>query len=104
MTQMLTLVELGELMVFLPHWMASRYIRSGISYVPVCDVSPGRLHIAWRAGSRSANVARLVHAATRLASEQEARPGFAEAQSVPSTDNTIRYNTEDCPEMVAATG
>jgi DNA-binding transcriptional LysR family regulator len=62
-SQMLSMVELGQLVVFLPATMASRNVRPGIAYVPVADVSPIRLAVAWPDGSRSVAVANFVRAA-----------------------------------------
>jgi DNA-binding transcriptional LysR family regulator len=64
MAQLLTMIELGQIIAFMASWMARRYMRNGIVYVPAADVSPGQLCIVWQAESRSVAVGRLVYAAT----------------------------------------
>ncbi|GAA5135637.1 LysR family transcriptional regulator [Pseudonocardia adelaidensis] len=64
LSQVLTLVELGELIQVLPESVAARYSRPGIAYRPVPDAPPLTLAIAWPQQSRSRATAALVRAAT----------------------------------------
>jgi DNA-binding transcriptional LysR family regulator len=65
--QLLTLVELGELIQVLPESVAARYPRPGVAYRPVPDAPPLTLAIAWPQQSRSRATAALVRAATSFA-------------------------------------
>jgi DNA-binding transcriptional LysR family regulator len=65
--QLLTLVELGELIQVLPESIRTRYPRPGVAYRPVLDAPPATLTITWPQQSRSKATAALVRAATSLA-------------------------------------
>jgi DNA-binding transcriptional LysR family regulator len=64
LAQLLTLVELGELVQLLPESISVRYPRPGVAYRPVPDAPPAVLVIAWPQQSRSQATAALVRAAT----------------------------------------
>jgi DNA-binding transcriptional LysR family regulator len=64
LSQLLKLVELGELVTLLPASVAARYPRPGVAYVDVPDAPPATLVIAWPQQSRSTATAALVRAAT----------------------------------------
>ena len=66
LAQLLTLVELGELIQLLPESVTTRYPRPGVAYRPVRDAPPAVLAIAWPQQSRSQATAALVRAATSL--------------------------------------
>jgi DNA-binding transcriptional LysR family regulator len=66
LAQLLTLVELGELVQLLPESVTTRYPRPGVAYRPVVDAPPAVLAIAWPQQSRSRAVAAMVRAATAV--------------------------------------
>ncbi|MET7478480.1 LysR family transcriptional regulator [Streptomyces sp. NPDC005648] len=70
--QLITLVELGELVTLLPAAVTRRYPRPGVVYREIPDAPPATLSIAWPQQSRSPATAALVRAATSAA------PGPAE--------------------------
>jgi DNA-binding transcriptional LysR family regulator len=67
LAQLLTLVELGEIIQLLPESVTVRYPRPGVAYRPVRDAPPAVLAIAWPQQSRSQATAALVRAATARA-------------------------------------
>ncbi|TQM44083.1 LysR family transcriptional regulator [Pseudonocardia cypriaca] len=66
LAQLLTLVELGELIQLLPESVTARYPRPGVAYRSVVDAPAAVLAIAWPQQSRSQATAALVRAATAL--------------------------------------
>jgi DNA-binding transcriptional LysR family regulator len=66
LAQLLTLVELGEVIQLLPESVTLRYPRPGVAYRTVPDAPPAILAIAWPQQSRSQATAALVRAATAL--------------------------------------
>jgi DNA-binding transcriptional LysR family regulator len=73
------LVELGEVVCFFPVSVARRYPRPEIAYLPVIDVEPGTVSVAWPRDSRSAAVAAFVQVAVAVAAEHlTQRPLYAE--------------------------
>jgi hypothetical protein len=72
LAQLLTLVELGELVQLLPESVSVRYPRPGVAYRPVPDAPPAVLAIAWPRQSRSQATAALVRAATSLEDDHRA--------------------------------
>ena len=50
-------------MAFLPDAISAVFRRPGIAYVPVTDIPPGRVALAWAAGRRTGLVAALAEAA-----------------------------------------
>jgi DNA-binding transcriptional LysR family regulator len=66
LAQLLTLVELGELIQLLPEPVAVRYPRAGVAYRRIPDAPPAVLAIAWPQQSRSQATAALVRAAAAL--------------------------------------
>ena len=64
LAQIFNLVEVGELVWFLPASVARRNTRPGIAYRPVVDLEPSRVFVAWPADSHSPAVAAFVRAAT----------------------------------------
>jgi DNA-binding transcriptional LysR family regulator len=67
LSQLLRLVELGEIVYLLPESVAARYPRAGVAYRRVPDAPPASLAIAWPQQSRSLATAALVRAATDAA-------------------------------------
>ncbi|MGW2240517.1 LysR family transcriptional regulator [Streptomyces sp. NPDC001759] len=69
--QLVTLVELGEVVTLLPESVAARYPRPGVVYREVPDAPPSTLSIAWPQQSRSTGTAALVRVAASVAADQE---------------------------------
>ncbi|MGW2836039.1 LysR family transcriptional regulator [Streptomyces sp. NPDC001286] len=69
--QLVTLVELGEVVTLLPKSVAVRYPRPGVVYREVPDAPPSTLSIAWPQQSRSTATAALVRVAASVAADQE---------------------------------
>ncbi|WP_017972581.1 LysR family transcriptional regulator [Actinopolyspora halophila] len=67
LTQIFSLVELGDMVLFSPTSLAHRYPRTGIAYRTVTDLGPSTLSVAWPSDSRSHAVAAFVRAATTVA-------------------------------------
>jgi DNA-binding transcriptional LysR family regulator len=74
MTQIFNLIEMGELVFFVPVSVARRYTRPGITYRPVTDLPSAGLVVAWPQDSRSPAVAAFVRAALTVASAVEPSP------------------------------
>ncbi|MBT0771617.1 LysR family transcriptional regulator [Kineosporia sp. J2-2] len=68
LAQIFNLVEVGQLVCFLPEWVADRHARPGLAYRPVEDLAPVTLVVAWPAQSRSPEVAAFVRTARQVAS------------------------------------
>ncbi|MEU5100533.1 LysR family transcriptional regulator [Streptomyces sp. NPDC020996] len=66
LAQLLTLVELGELVTLLPRSVTLRYRRPGIAYREVPDAPPAVLSVAWPQQSRSTATAALVRVAASV--------------------------------------
>ena len=80
LSQLFNLVEVGELVWFLPAWVARRFPRPNIAYRPVPELPPARLAVAWLSRSRSPAVAAFVRTALDIA---------AAATPTPSSDPPI---------------
>jgi len=65
--QLLEVVALGQAVAFLPASTAAHHPRTDLSYLPVTDLSPSVVAVAWPEGSRSAAVAAFVQAAIAVA-------------------------------------
>ncbi|MFF4255610.1 LysR family transcriptional regulator [Streptomyces sp. NPDC001663] len=72
LAQVLTLIELGEIVTLLPESVTARYPRPGVVYRALPDTPPATLSIAWPQQSRSTATAALVRAATSLMPATEA--------------------------------
>lgn len=70
--QMVQLIELGELIAFLPESVAARYPRPGLATRPLVDKAPGRLVVAWPRAATSPATAAFVRAAVDVATLQRA--------------------------------
>jgi DNA-binding transcriptional LysR family regulator len=66
LAQLLEVVALGQAIAFLALSAAVRHPRTDIVYLPVIDLSPSIVAIAWPEGSRSRAVAAFVAAATQI--------------------------------------
>ncbi|WP_329118221.1 LysR family transcriptional regulator [Streptomyces sp. NBC_01465] len=73
LSQLLTLVGLGDVTALLPASVATRYPRPGVVYRPVTDAPPAVLSIAWPQQSRSTATAALVRVAEAVAKEAVAK-------------------------------
>jgi DNA-binding transcriptional LysR family regulator len=67
--QLLESVALGEGVAFLPASAADLYRRRDVVYVPVSDISPSHVAVAWPEASRSKATAAFVRAAVEAAVE-----------------------------------
>ncbi|GAA3600037.1 LysR family transcriptional regulator [Kineosporia mesophila] len=67
LAQIFSLVEVGRIVWFVPEWIAARFPRPHIAYRPVEDLEPVTLTVAWRAGSRSPEVAAFVRTVQEVA-------------------------------------
>ncbi|MEJ2852128.1 MULTISPECIES: LysR family transcriptional regulator [unclassified Saccharothrix] len=79
LAEIFNMVELGDMVWFLPTSLARRHPRPGIAYRPVCDLPLFTLSVAWPRNSRSQAVAAFVRAATEVA---DTHPAAANASSV----------------------
>ena len=69
------LIELGQTVCFFPASLTERYPRPDIVYLPVKDLAPATLAVAWPQDSRSPAVAAFVRAATEVAAQRLAAKG-----------------------------
>jgi DNA-binding transcriptional LysR family regulator len=67
MEQLVEVVALGQAVAFLPASLAERYARPEIARLPVSDLSPSTVAVAWPEDCRSLAVAALVRAACDMA-------------------------------------
>jgi DNA-binding transcriptional LysR family regulator len=70
LSQMIQLIEVGELVAFLPLSVVARYPRPGLVTRPLADVGPGRLVVAWPRAATSPATAAFVRAAVDVAAKQ----------------------------------
>ncbi|GAB6897680.1 LysR family transcriptional regulator [Kineosporia succinea] len=68
LSQIFSLVETGNLVWFLPQWLAERFPRPNLVYRAVEDLEPSTLAVVWAVGSRSPAVAAFVRTAQDVAS------------------------------------
>ena len=66
-SHLLQLVELGDIVAMLPASVAVRFLRDPIRYRPMAECPPARLFVAWPRESASAEVARFVRVAKKVA-------------------------------------
>jgi DNA-binding transcriptional LysR family regulator len=80
LSQMVQLIEIGELVAFLPTSVAERYPRPGMVTRPLAGVAPGRLVVAWPRAATSPATAAFVRAAVDVAAAErsEGKGGRAE--------------------------
>jgi DNA-binding transcriptional LysR family regulator len=67
LAQLLEVIALGQAVAFLPASTAARHPRADVVYLPVTDLSPSVVAVAWPEGSRSPAVAAFVQAAIEAA-------------------------------------
>lgn len=72
LTQIFSLVELGDMVLFPIVSLARRYPRPGIAYRNVTDLGPSTLSVAWPRDSHSHAVAAFARAATTVATASQA--------------------------------
>ena len=70
MSQLLKLIELGELIALLPASVAARFVRPQIAYRPVPDAPPAALAVVWPRSSRSLATAAFVRVIADVAGAQ----------------------------------
>ncbi len=75
--EMVQLIELGELIAFLPESVAARYPRPGMVTRPLSGSAPGRLVVAWPRTATSPATAAFVRAAVDVANGE-----FAETLAI----------------------
>ncbi|MEQ4721910.1 LysR family transcriptional regulator [Nonomuraea sp. B19D2] len=63
LAQVFKLIELGDIVCFLPAWVTRRYPWPEIAYRPVSDLEPATLAVAWPRDARSTAVAAFVRVA-----------------------------------------
>lgn len=66
MNQLLDAVALGNVIAYVPAAIARQQPRAGLVFVPVADLSPSELMVAWPAASRSRVIAEFVRACVGL--------------------------------------
>ncbi|MFC3505320.1 LysR family transcriptional regulator [Micromonospora krabiensis] len=81
LSQIFNLVEVGNVVWFLPDWVARRFPRPNIAYRPVEGLEPTTLAVAWPADSRSPAVAAFVRAVREIA-----EAAFTDEPPVPLLD------------------
>ncbi|MEV4320338.1 LysR substrate-binding domain-containing protein [Actinocrispum sp. NPDC049592] len=69
LTHLLNLIELGRAVWFPPASVAARNRRSGVTYVPVEDLTPAELVLAWPRGAQSPAVSAFVRAVSAVVDE-----------------------------------
>ena len=70
LVELLECVAMGEGVAFLPESAADLYKRRDVVYVPVSDITPSQVAIAWPEASRSRATAAFVRAAVESARER----------------------------------
>lgn len=65
MEEIVEYVRIGRGVAFLPAAVCTMFPRPGIAYIPVTDIPPGQVALAWPAGRRSHLVTALAEAAAR---------------------------------------
>lgn len=85
LSQMVQLIELGELVAFLPLSVVARYPRPGLVTRPLSDVPPGRLVVAWPRAATSPATAAFVRAAVDVAAASHAEGAHISASRSSST-------------------
>ncbi|MDN3352251.1 LysR substrate-binding domain-containing protein [Actinomadura sp. DC4] len=69
MSQLLDVVALGQAVAYVPASIARQHGRAELVFVPVADLSPGRVVAAWPDATRSRAVADFVRAAVEVAAD-----------------------------------
>lgn len=69
LTHLLNLIELGRAVWFPPASVAARNRRSGVTYVPVQDLAPAELVLAWPRGAQSPAVSAFARAVLAVLEE-----------------------------------
>jgi len=72
--QLLAAVTLGDAVAYLPASLAYQHNSADVAVVPVSDLSPSEVMVAWPAASRSRTVAAFVRAAVETAARHTDQP------------------------------
>jgi DNA-binding transcriptional LysR family regulator len=64
MEEVLEYVKAGRGVIFLPRAITEAFPRPEVAYVPVTDIAPGQIALAWNPAHHSPLVADLAQAAT----------------------------------------
>lgn len=83
LTQVFRLVELGCVVCLLPAWVTRAYPRAELAYIPVVDVPPAVLSVAWPRDARSPATAAFVRAAQAAFESASAPPSDSGAERLP---------------------
>jgi hypothetical protein len=86
-SQLLDAVTLGNAVAYVPVSAAAQFSSAGLAVIPVSDLSPSQVMVAWPDTSRSAAVAAFVRAALEAAEAQPAQTMPAQtmpAQTMPA--------------------
>jgi DNA-binding transcriptional LysR family regulator len=78
-SQLLDAVTLGRAVAYVPASAAAQFLMAGLAVVPVTDLSPSQVMVAWPDTSRSAAVAAFVRTALEAA---QATAGTEPAQAL----------------------
>jgi DNA-binding transcriptional LysR family regulator len=73
-SQLLAAVTLGNAVAYLPASVAHKHNSADVAFVPVSDLSPSEVMVAWPATSRSRAVAAFVRAAVEAAARHADQP------------------------------
>jgi DNA-binding transcriptional LysR family regulator len=73
-SQLLAAVTLGNAVAYLPASFAHQYNSADVAFVPVSDLSPSEVRVAWPSASRSRAVAAFVRAAVEAAARPADQP------------------------------
>ena len=68
-SQLLDAVALGNVVAYVPFSVAAEHRTAGLTFVPVTDLAPSEVTVAWPQSSRSRAVAAFVRAAVEVAAE-----------------------------------
>lgn len=83
-SQLLDAVTLGHAVAYVPASTAAQFLIAGLAVVPVGDLSPSQVVVAWPDTSRSPAVAAFVRTAFEIAFHQTMSPnGWAHAAHTP---------------------
>ena len=69
-SQLLDAVTLGNAVAYVPVSVAGQYRSADLAFVPVSDLSPSEVVVAWPEASRSRAVAGFVRAAVEVAASE----------------------------------
>jgi DNA-binding transcriptional LysR family regulator len=85
LSQLIEVVTLGQAIALLPESLAARHLTAGLVSVPVTDVSPSVVSVAWPPTSRSLAVAAFVRAAVEVTGSRRRDPSPTPGTTVPAS-------------------